>query len=82
MEFYNEHRAEFEIENPGLAPAELTKMAMKKYKEIYPGKSRGTPSDASKNDDTNKSNGFSAKRKIDTEGDGIAKLARFSFKKQ
>lgn len=76
MEFYNEHRAEFERDNPELTPAELTKVAMNKYKLIYPRKINGTPTG---------SNGVSAKRKINTddgERSGIAKLARFSFKKQ
>lgn len=86
MEFYSEHRAEFERENPGVPPAELTKIAMNQYKQIYPSKSNGTPNGAGNSDDANKSNGLSAKRKIDTDDNerssSSVKLARFSFKKQ
>lgn len=82
MVYYNEHRAEFEGDNPGVLPAELTKIAMNKYKQLYPSKSNGT---AANDDDSTKTNGSSAKRKINTEENersGVAKLARFSFKKQ
>lgn len=83
MVFYNENKAVFESENPGLTPAELTKFAMNKFRQMHPAKSNGTTVDS--NDDTNKSKSSTAKRKINTEDNersGIAKLAKFSFKKQ
>lgn len=82
MVFYSDNKADFERENPGLTPAELTKFAMNKFRQLYPGKSNGTTTE---NNVDGKSNVPSAKRKINTEdnpGSGIAKLAKFSFKKQ
>lgn len=85
MSFYGEKKAEFEKEKPDLTPAELTKYAMNKFRELYSGKSNASDVDASGKDGTNQSNGPNAKRKINTEENersGIAKLARFSFTKQ
>lgn len=94
MNFYKENRADFERENPHFTPAELTKFAMNKFKQLYPDKSgadtNGSTTVAS--DESNKAaqngkyNAPNAKRKINTDTDqtersGIAKLARFSFKK-
>lgn len=79
MAYFNENRTEFERSNPTVTPAELTKIAMNKYKQLYPGKANGsTPT-------IDASNGSTAKRKINTddnERSAVAKLARFSFKKQ
>lgn len=83
VNFYNENKGEFEKDNPSMTPAELTKYAMNKFRLLYPVKGDGTASDT--NDDTNKSTTPNAKRKInneDIQGSGVAKLARFSFKKQ
>lgn len=82
MVFYNENKADFERENPDLTPAELTKFAMNKFRQMYPTKSNGTTVNG--NDDADKSKAPNAKRKINTddnERSGIAKLAKFSFKK-
>lgn len=82
VSFYSEHKAELEKEKPNLTPAELTKYAMNKFRELYAGKPADV--DANGKDDTNKSNGSNAKRKInieDNQRSGIAKLARFSFNK-
>lgn len=84
MVYYNEHRSEFERENPEIAPAELTKIAMNKYKQLYSNKTNGV-NGANEDNETNQSIGTSSKRKINADGNdrsGIAKLARFSFKKQ
>lgn len=93
VNFYKENRADFERDQPHLTPAELTKFAMNKFKQLYPDKSgsdvngagNATPAESSKAQN-GKSNAPNAKRKINTddqtERSGIAKLARFSFKKQ
>lgn len=93
MNFYKENRADFERDNPYLTPAELTKFAMNKFKQLYPDKpgsdTNGTvtaTTDDSSKAQNGKHNAPNAKRKINTddqtERSGIAKLARFSFKKQ
>lgn len=72
--YYNEHRDEFEKENPDVAKADLTKIAMSKYKQIYSSKANGsTPNNSEFNSPT-------TKRKISAdegERSGIAKLAKF-----
>lgn len=92
VDFFKENRPIFESENPQLTPAELTKFAMNKFKQLYPKKSNGINGDmnATTNESNKthngKSNAPNAKRKINTdehgERSGIAKLARFSFGKQ
>lgn len=92
MNYYKENRAEFERDNPNLSKAELTKFAMNKFKQLYPDKSDSdrngttTTDESGKAAQNGKQNGPNAKRKINTddqtERSGIAKLARFSFKKQ
>lgn len=86
MNFYKENRADFERDNSHLTPAELTKFAMNKFKQLYPDKSNGTTTDESSKAQNGKYNAPNAKRKINTddhtERSGISKLARFSFKKQ
>lgn len=82
MVFYNDNKAEFERENPTLTPSELTKFAMNKFRQMYPGKTNGMTTNG---DDASKSSVPSAKRKINTVDSslsGTAKLARFTFKKQ
>lgn len=77
MVYYNEHRNELEKENAGVPPAELTKIAMNKYKQLYSSKTN-------EEDELIQSNNTSAKRKInadENERSGIAKLARYNFKK-
>lgn len=64
---------------PDLIPTELTKYAMRKYKEIY---SNGTNGGAA----ATKADGATVKRKIDVENGhepltGVAKLAKFNFSK-
>lgn len=86
MNYYKENRADFERENPHLTKAELTKFAMNKFKQLYPDTNGTTTDESSKAAQNGQSNGPNAKRKINTddqtERSGIAKLARFSFKKQ
>lgn len=77
VEYFNANKAEFSRENPDLTPSELTKFAMGKYKQAYAAKTNGTPT----TEDSSKSNGLNAKRKINTEDNersGIAKLAKYS----
>lgn len=87
MNFYKENRSDFERENPDLTPAELTKFAMNKFKQLYPDKSGNDTNtdESSKSAQNGKYSAPNAKRKINTddqtERSGIAKLARFSFKK-
>lgn len=88
MNFYKENRENFEQDNPNLTPAELTKVAMSKFKQLYPDKSNGTTTTTNESTkaQSGKYNAPNAKRKINTddhtERSGIAKLARFSSKKQ
>lgn len=84
VNFYKENRANFERDNPHLTPAELTKFAVNKFKQLYPDKSNGIEIDESNKAQNGNSN---AKRKINiddhTERSGIAaKLARFSCEKK
>lgn len=63
---------------PDLIPTELTKFAMRKYREIY---SNGTNGGAA-----SKADGATVKRKIDVDNGsepltGVAKLAKFNFSK-
>lgn len=84
--YFNENKAEFERDNPELTPAELTKHAMNKYRQIYSNKTNGNDVEINGKDDASKSSAPAVKRKITPDDNeqrsGIAKLSRFSFKKQ
>lgn len=58
---------------------------MNKFRQIYGNKTNGHDAETNGKDDASKSSAPAAKRKItpeDNERSGIAKLSRFSFKKQ
>lgn len=78
MEWYKEQSAELKIGHPELTDKELIGFAKKKFDEIY---SKDTNGHAASTTDTS-----TAKRKSDAVNgseqlSGVAKLAKFSFKK-
>lgn len=73
---------------PDLIPAELTKYAMGKYKQLFPAvndKPNGDTNSNTKNDTPKQTNGVTTngtvKRKMSDGQSGISKLARFNFNK-
>lgn len=78
--WHKDNKTELQKERPDLAPAEMTKYAMNKYKALFNNDKNNTD-----NGNGAKSTTTNAKRKINTDDaaqqSGIAKLAKFNFSK-
>lgn len=92
--WYKENRADFQSQRSDLSPADLTKFAMNKYKQLFPPANEKPNGDANANANANantnndtpkQTNGAATngtvKRKIADGQSGISKLARFNFSK-
>lgn len=85
MQYFTEKKAILTEERPDLAPNELTKYAMGKFKQLYGGGTLNATDTETNGKENGKSSLTSAKRKITPEGNGrsgVAKLAKFAFNKQ
>lgn len=76
MEWYKEIQSDLKEDNSDLTPAELTKLAMSKYKQLFPAESKTYTNGSSDNTPNN-----TGKRKSNDKQSGIAKLAKFNFSK-